>query len=93
MIKPITMRAVCSPPTPAAFFHTQRVDLGQNGPHHHHLISLTCSRHDRADKLLNWRYTTITHSLSQYGDVFQRCLSPGTTHHKARFFNVILLLK
>jgi hypothetical protein len=32
---------------------TKRVGLIQSEPH----------RHDIAEKLLNWRYTTITHSL------------------------------
>ena len=33
---------------------TKCVGIGQDGPHHHFLEKLTCSRHDIAEKLLSW---------------------------------------
>ena len=40
----------------------QHVGLEQTGPHLSSHWKLTCSRHDIAEKFLNWHWTTTTHS-------------------------------
>jgi hypothetical protein len=40
---------------------TQRVGLEESGPHHHLIAKLTCSRHDKAELVLN-----NDHSLTPY---------------------------
>jgi len=59
----------CLPVGPTARYHykkpTKHVSLVQS-ENHHHLIECNLTRQEITEKLLIWRYTTITHSLRQY---------------------------